>query len=601
MQSFRGEVAKSQESIAQFSGEAEGDASRMPALFEGAGAAVGAFAIAIGAAIAVVAGLAYAINKFTDSAIQAFSQRAASIRSYTTLLGDAKKAELEYFKASQLAQRIDLTQEQTEGAQNRLIVAGFRNNGPNRDLDKALLTAVDLAAVRPENERQTALKSVALAFSQIRNKGRLQSEELNRQLGQYLNIGMVKDEIASTMGVKRDQVDKLIQQGRVSSDVGIAAVEKATLRQLGTNRLGEFSTGSAGSLTALLSNKDEAFTNLLKSIDSDQLPGIQRYKKSIEDLTQSMTMGTESGNNLRLVFEDVSNVGANLKSVGNDFLTGFLTSFADSYKQALEEFGFSAEGSKSAFDNLSAAAKWLGEALGKVGYVAAYMVHGFERIGVIFGVISDGASALKEAVLSAFDTVYNFFTDFFERLGLLIEGLGQIIDGALNFSLSELKQGKETILRGLSSHSGSAISSPSGEVNTASRRAEPIGAVYESSGSKDDWGPSSSSQPQNHPAVPLKGTRGGRGSGGGGGGGIGVSFDYASSLLDLRPALQMSVAPLPSVLSSPAFSSSPVYVDRVEIRIESEASSPTELADAVYQTFLQKISRLSRNPKPQTV
>ena len=66
--------------------------------------------------------------------------------------------------------------------------------------------------------------------------------------------------------------------GQVTAQQGIAAVQQAILQTLGTQKLGQFATGAAGSLAGQLSNRDEALDILLKSSRAKPLPAVKAYK-----------------------------------------------------------------------------------------------------------------------------------------------------------------------------------------------------------------------------------------------------------------------------------------------------------------------------------
>lgn len=342
-------------------------------------------------AAAAIAGLALALDSFGDKAIEAFNERQGSLRAYTTLLGDAKKAEEEFFKAQALSQKTDLTAGQVEGAQKSLMVAGFRGG----DLDKALLAVADLTTMAAPKDREMMAERSARALAQINSKGKLQGEEI----GQLTEAGFSRkmlSEVLISAGVGKDAaaVEKAISAGKVSSEVGIAAIEQALLKQFGTQRLGEYATGSAGSTSSLLSNRDEAMANLLKGFDPEKLPEARAYRESLAREADALSTQSETGQNLSLTLQDLSNEAMGLKSSWEEFRTGFIEEFSTAWVGMLKEMDLKDTGTKWA--GAREAAHELGGMLGKLAAGIGYVVHAIEQAGSLLNVAGkDLAWAVK--------------------------------------------------------------------------------------------------------------------------------------------------------------------------------------------------------------
>lgn len=307
-----------------------------------------------------------AFDRGGDFAIKAMGERSASIRAYTQLLGgDKKGAALEYYRVQEFSQKTDFSSLQIEQAQARLLAQGFRD----KDLYATLFSAADLAAIMPGDKNQT-LERVTMALAQIKGKGKLQGEELTGQLAEAgLNTSLVKQQIAKSLGIKVGDVDKRMSQGQISADVAIPAIQRAILAQLGTGKAGEFATSSAGSLTALISNRDEAMQNLLKGFDADaNLPGMDRYKKALQEQGKLFDINSKTGRELSLVIQDLSNAAVDAKSGWAEFTSGFIESFADSYNREARRTGRDFEGDAA---RASDALERLGRSLGALGVVAA--------------------------------------------------------------------------------------------------------------------------------------------------------------------------------------------------------------------------------------
>ncbi len=309
-------------------------------------------------------------EKGGDYAVKAMGERSATIRGYTQLLGgDKKQANLEYYRAQQFSQKTDFTSETIEKSQARLMAQGFRG----KDLYATLFSAADLAAIMPGDKNQT-LERVTMAMSQIKAKGKLQGEELTGQLAEAgLNTTLVKQQLMKSLKLKSTaEVDKKMGKGEISADVALPAIQRAILQQLGTGKAGEYATSASGSLTGLISNRDEAVQNLLKGFDGDQnLPAMERYKKALTEQGKLFDINTRTGKGLSLVVQDMANAALDAKGAWTEFQSGFLESFAGSYAKELNTGGrnFDTEATTVAVRNL-------GEAIGRLGSVAAQAIGG---------------------------------------------------------------------------------------------------------------------------------------------------------------------------------------------------------------------------------
>ena len=375
----------------------------------------GTVARAVGGGVSAVYG---GLDRFGDSFIKAAGERTSTVRGYTTFLnGDRGQAELEFYRAQQFAQKTDFTSQTIEQGQSRLLAQGFRGH----DLYATLFAASDLAAASPDDKNET-LKRLVKGFTDVKAKGHLQGEELTTQFAEAgLNLVLVKEELRKSLGLKNiGAVDKAISSGSVSADVALPAIQRAILAQLHTTKAGEFATSSAGSLTSLLSNRDEAFQNLSKAFDADQaLPAIGRYKKALTEETALYDVNGKKGKDLALVLQDIANATTNAKAGLSELTAAFTDSFSESYAQQQRRDGrdFSTEFTTGALRNL-------GEAIGRLGSIASVAV------GSTNGLVANVAQRAANVV--------NHDTDLFSALDqgkygtaakLAAEGLANRVPG----------------------------------------------------------------------------------------------------------------------------------------------------------------------------
>lgn len=390
-------------------------------------AAFGLASVAIGATIMAVKKGAQELSEAGDKIIEYFSERNNSLRIYKTLLGDTERAEKEYRKAGVLAQKTELTQGQVQFAQQRLITQGFRGE---KELDRALLSVMDVATATPTNRREMVMNSMLNAFKKMKGRDRTSLMEM-KELGRGVQESLIFEELAKIKGVsvkdiigdpsQKGKSKGMISKGMISGEEGIVATQRAIMRQFNTKKLGEFSVAGAGDLKALISNQEEAWENLAKSFDANTLPGIEKYKKSLQGLVNTIYDAEKGGGKLKEVVQDFGNTVGNVRGVFADFTASFLESFADSYVQQLKDMGYSTDEEQKKFEGISAAAMNFGSVLGGLGKWVAE------------------AKVFLEDLAPTIDKVRTVF----EYLGTAIKGVGDVLAGIKGMAsdlVDELKE-----------------------------------------------------------------------------------------------------------------------------------------------------------------
>lgn len=371
--------------------------------FQFAKSGVSAFAaaatVALGAVVVGASAAGMALSKLDDIAVKAFGERTSTLRAYTTILGDSKQAQIEYAKANELASKTELTSASTLKAQQALIVAGFRGS----DLTNALTASMDVTAAKQPAERELTMERMGRAFSQIYAAGKLRGQELN----QLAEAGVSRRGVLEIIG-KGDtgKAEKMVSEGQVSAQEGIAAVQQAILNSLGTKKLGEFATAASGSMGGLLSNRSEALDILLKTFDGETTPAVIRFKEALTDQTNALAVSSATGEGLVMMLSDFTSITANVKTIWTDFSSSFLDSFVESYNEAREGSG--------AFIAMTDGVKSLGTTLGKVGSVVGDLTDGFEGFMEVMQPIAAYLGQFVEAMGSMLSHLGTAFQKFDE-------------------------------------------------------------------------------------------------------------------------------------------------------------------------------------------
>lgn len=371
--------------------------------FQFAKSGVSAFAaaatVALGAVVVGAGAAGMALSKLDDIAVKAFGERTSTLRAYTTILGDSKQAQIEYAKANELASKTELTSASTLKAQQALIVAGFRGS----DLTNALTASMDVTSAKQPEERELTMERMGRAFSQIYAAGKLRGQELN----QLAEAGVSRRGVLEIIG-KGDtgKAEKMVSEGQVSAQEGIAAVQQAILNSLGTKKLGEFATAASGSMGGLLSNRSEALDILLKTFDGETTPAVIRFKEALTDQTNALAVSSATGEGLVMMLSDFTSITANVKTIWTDFSSSFLDSFVESYNEAREGSG--------AFIAMTDGVKSLGTTLGKVGSVVGDLADGFEGFMEVMQPIAAYLGQFVEAMGSMLSHLGTAFQKFDE-------------------------------------------------------------------------------------------------------------------------------------------------------------------------------------------
>lgn len=588
-------------------------------------------AVAAGVVVSAVAATANAISDTGDKLINLFSERNTSLRIYKTLLGDAKRAEQEYFKAGVLAQKTDLTQSQIQFTQQRLITQGFRGE---KELDNALLSVADVATAAPENRREMVINSMLNAFKKMKGRDRTSLMEM-KELGRGIQESLIFEELAKIKGVsvkdiigdptKKGKSRGMISRGLVSGEEGIVATQRAILRQFNTKKLGEFATAGSGDLKALLTNQEEAWENLAKSFDNKALPGIQKYTDSLKKLVDVIFNAESGGGNLKLVVQDLGNTFANTKSVFADFTAAFLEAFSDSYVQELKEMGYTIDADQEKFNNLAYAARELGTSLGGVGkWVADAKLYFndlaptvdmlramFERLGNAIKGIGSAISGAKGLVTGFVDDVKSIFKKD-SSLAKMTD------DQRLKNNLLKLSKGYSDAKKVVGGVTGATIETvKAGWTPLTHEYKKPVAATLmdeqkkiEETKNKNEEKRGSNIKKEQALLNDVKSARGKSGGSGIPGFDLG-SFRPNYNSLDTMLLKYENIGPGVSrrqiTSSSTSYPQSTgarggqIVVENINIKIDGSSTSPQAVAEAVYDKFVSQVNRLNRVPSQEVL
>lgn len=263
---------------------------------------------------------------FGQSTIELMSFRDASVAALTTMMGgDAAGAARTFRNAIAIANQSPLDTRPTTEASNALIAGGFAE----RELAPILAAYADITATRG----QQAGDSLVRVFQQMRGLGRVTRGDITMQgITAGVNVGDVFDSIGRQMGMRgsaadiRRQAEAAVAHGRVNDRIAEQAfLDSVRRRYDGGRDLGSQALDQSRTLAGALSNANNAWDNLILSMRSADIPGVNAIRDAVLAITNAMGPNAPIGTALTGIVTDLFNVvgqglfgGVNERSL-NDF------------------------------------------------------------------------------------------------------------------------------------------------------------------------------------------------------------------------------------------------------------------------------------------
>ncbi|GMV19464.1 MAG: hypothetical protein AMXMBFR56_76880 [Polyangiaceae bacterium] len=156
-----------------------------------------------------------------------------SLFAFKTLLKGTGAAKGELRRVIALAAELGLPVEDSIKQFQKLLAMQFK---PDQAAEMLKLAA-DLRAVGADAE---GVQRALTAITQIKAKGRLQSEELVGQLAEAgVSTELVMAALSKQLGKTSGDVRKLLEAGKITADQGIEAIKAAVLTKVGSKKLGQ--------------------------------------------------------------------------------------------------------------------------------------------------------------------------------------------------------------------------------------------------------------------------------------------------------------------------------------------------------------------------
>lgn len=271
-------------------------------------AAIGAAGVAAGTML--VKGTMHAAN-FAETTMVAF----------TSLTGGAAMASQAWQKTIALSKQLGMGFEETANSMKHLLAMQFSLG----EAEELIKISSDLQAVTGDAQ---ATERALRAITQIKAKGRLQSEELVGQLAEAgVSTVLVYEELGKILGKDTQAVRKLITAGKVDSDLGITAIKRAILRKTHSTEAGTAGTAFAQTtFTGLMAQLKNAPQFLFLRLAEQVKANLDKFRPAVKRIIDAID-GIQGDQMARFV-GNVLQFAERLVPLALEFAAGFGEGFS---------------------------------------------------------------------------------------------------------------------------------------------------------------------------------------------------------------------------------------------------------------------------------
>jgi tape measure domain-containing protein len=240
---------------------------------------------AAGLAMAKAAAVGLAVVDFTKSVVDMAAFSETSKLAFMSLV----HSEEPYNRAIKLAEDYGLGLQDTAMNMQKLLAAQFKVG----EAEELIKLTTDLRAI---GSSAMQAESAIRAITQIKAKGKLQSEELVGQLAEAgVATTLVFKELSRLTGKSEEDVRGMLKKGAIGAELGIQAIKGAIMAKTNVSAAGEAGKGFAdatlgGMLARLSAAPERMFKKIADSVDFI-LPRVKAVVKSIEVAIASITPG----------------------------------------------------------------------------------------------------------------------------------------------------------------------------------------------------------------------------------------------------------------------------------------------------------------------
>ncbi len=358
---------------------------------------------------------AVAVGAFGKMTFEAASFGQASEQALEQLMGGGGRAAFDDIVA--LADRFNLPIKETTKQFQKLLAMQFAPEAAKG----IIKMSADLQALGA-NAEETG--RVVTAITQIKAKGRVQSEELLQLSEAGVSTELVLQALGKRLGKTTKEVQSMMQKGLVPAEVGIEAIGDAIKKKAKITEFGEAAQKASGRLANLGTKLQNKVTLAFLNLGRRALPILEGRLIPALDKMFAAFSGARGG----LVL-DVMSAGVEKMIDGLAFLARSMPSFFDSFVEGFSQVE-DALGPVDAFfegmgDN-APTVREVGRAVGQLTATLIAMLGVFSQLGLLnpFQSIKQGfeglmtvANAPAEAIKAAALSIQNAFNGIVATLG----------------------------------------------------------------------------------------------------------------------------------------------------------------------------------------
>lgn len=373
------------------------------------------------------AGLLAAGAAATFFALKQADAHRSTLLSFEALTGSREAAEALDDSISRLADSVPVGKDRLEEMAKGLALAKLSGT----QLTDALKT-VAIASSAAGPEAAAAIEGI-IKTSKAGGAFKVSIKQL-RETG--VDMKTLLGEIAKNTGIGADQVEKALDAGKISADVGIAALNKAV-----QGRFGDVADKQFISFSSQLTRIQDFLGDLFDKVD------IEPFLKAINEITSLFSENTELGGQIQdgigQAFSFVFGILADLMPLAKEFILGLVDGLKiawketkplrDAFMSALEPIlGPSGDGAKAFF-------RVLGQVVGFAIPIVVTLANSFlpligyaikfgQAVSALWGIVTSAFSGISSAV----SNVANAITSTLGGIDLLQIGSDMIqgfIDG----------------------------------------------------------------------------------------------------------------------------------------------------------------------------
>ena len=507
-------------------------------------AAMGGAALMLGTGLATVAagglGLAGIGAKYA-SEMAGFKEQTLFAYKYVT--GSEDKAKMMFATAQNMARVTGGSTVSMAESMREMMAGGFSGS----DAKAITLAMADVKALNPKADVGT----IATQISQMKGAGKVSMNDLKPMLDAGINDDIFYQVLREMTGQK-DQIKlkKMMEEGKVSADTGIAAIQETISRMGGSKGLGSIAqdrslTTVVGQIDAAKNMVEQLFLEIQSGSTGNAFGKLATQFKNFIDpqsssgqrilsLLNAMATGAGkvidslNGGTLGAILTGILSTFESLRPIAVAFFDGFGSGFGEAFTAAKAVFSALASGKGPSLDlvgiakALGSAFAWVAVAIGSVVAVVAAVagVVGLVVVGVGTGLV-DFVGWLAETAAKLVE-----FSD--AAPGIAGKFIGGLVNG--------IKDGAVSVVGAMRSLGSSAIEAVEGvfKIESPSKVMRQIGGHVAEGFTigVDSGSPAASAAVGGLVAPSALGSVAGAGAGGGGSfsvGGITINIDGASA------------------------------------------------------------------------